>query len=70
MDLSRYSLKDLLLTALKSEIESRDLYLKLAESVKNFLLKDRLNFLAEEEKKHKILFETLFRKNFSQGKII
>ena len=49
MDLSRYTLEDVLLTALKSEYEANLLYSKLAESTKNAFLKERLMFLAKEE---------------------
>ena len=63
MDLSKYSVEDLLLSALKSEVDSKEVYLKLAESVKNFFLKDRLKFLAGEEEKHRIFLESLFKKS-------
>jgi rubrerythrin len=62
MDLSKYSIEDLLLSALKSEVDSKEVYLKLAESVHNFFLKDRLKFLAGEEEKHRIFIESLFKK--------
>jgi len=64
MDLSIHSLEDLLLIAMKSEIEAKDFYSKVAERVKNFLLKDRLNFLAEEEAKHRDFFQKLFHELF------
>ncbi|MCX7784728.1 MAG: ferritin family protein [candidate division WOR-3 bacterium] len=69
MNLTIYSLKDLLVTALKSEVESRNIYTRLAESVENFLLKDRFNFLASEEEKHRAFFENLFKQKFPQRKI-
>lgn len=69
MDLSAFSLEDLLLSALKAEIESRDIYKKLADDIKNSLLKDRLKFLSEEEEKHRVFFEMLFKQRF-QGKEI
>ena len=49
MDLTRYNLKDVILTAMKSEVDSRAVYEKLADRVENFMLKDRLKFLAGEE---------------------
>ena len=64
MDLSRYSLQDLVVTALKSEWESREVYTQAAEMVENALLKDRLRFLAQEEDKHRLFFEKLYRKLF------
>ena len=44
MDLSPYDLDVLLLAAIKSEIESKIVYSKLAKKVKNALLKDKLEF--------------------------
>lgn len=64
MDLKIYKLEDLILTAIKAEIEAKNLYSKLAERVENFLLKDRLNFLSNEETKHQKFFENLFRQDF------
>ncbi|MBU7013314.1 MAG: ferritin family protein [Theionarchaea archaeon] len=66
MDLSKYSLKDLLLAALKSEVESRTVYETLAHRVKNAFLKDRLVFLASEEKKHGTFIEGVYKKMFPQ----
>jgi rubrerythrin len=70
MDLSIYSRQDLLLTALKSEIEARAIYSQLAEGVKNFILKERLNFLAGEEEKHRHFFERLFRKTYPDMELL
>ncbi|MGQ9801376.1 MAG: ferritin family protein [Candidatus Saccharicenans sp.] len=64
MDLSKYSLKDLLLTALKSEIEARDFYKNLAGPVENYFLKDRILFLSAEEEKHRLTFEKMYRQQF------
>jgi rubrerythrin len=70
MDLSIYSVEDLVLTALKSEIEARKAYLDLAASVKNFVLKERLNFLAGEEEKHGQFFDRLYRKNYPDKELV
>jgi len=70
MDLSIYSLEDLVLAALKSEIEAKAAYTELAESVKNFILKERLNFLAQEEEKHRGLLERLYRKRFPDKELV
>lgn len=69
MDLSKYSLKDMILAALKSEIESKKIYLRVAEDVNNFLLKDRMKFLAEEEEKHKKIFTAIFKDRFPDDKL-
>jgi rubrerythrin len=64
MDLKEYSIEDIYLTAMKSEVESKNIYIKLANKVKNALLKDRLKFLASEEEKHRLFFESIYRKTF------
>ncbi|MBU0497877.1 MAG: ferritin family protein [Candidatus Thermoplasmatota archaeon] len=69
MDLSHYTLEDLLLTALKSEIDSNTIYNKLANTVKNGLLKDKFLFLAKEEEKHKTFVESLYKKQFPKKPI-
>ncbi len=70
MDLSGFRLEDLLLSALKSEVDSKEVYSKLAERVKNFFLKGRLKFLAQEEERHRIFFEALFAKTFPKKDIV
>jgi rubrerythrin len=64
MDLGAYSLKDLMLTALRAEYDARTIYGKLADGVENYLLKDRLKFLSGEEAKHAQYFEKLFHDTF------
>lgn len=62
--LENYSTKDLILSSLKSEIDSRLVYLKIKDSVKNAVLKDKMEFLAKEEDKHRVFFEQFFKKKF------
>jgi rubrerythrin len=69
MDLTRYTIKDILLTALKAEIESQHLYESLSQRVSNFLLKDRLNFLRDEEKKHYEFFKNLYYQEVGKEEI-
>ncbi len=70
IDISIYNLKDLILTAMKSEIESENVYSKLADTVKNFMLRDKFQFLAGEEEKHRAFFEWLFKENFPGREIV
>lgn len=70
MDLSNYTLEELILTAMKSEIEARDFYKGIADKVKNFLLKDRLIFLSNEEEKHRGVFERIFKEKFPGREIV
>lgn len=61
MDLSEYTMEDLLLAAIKSEIGANEAYTKLAGGVKNAFLRDKLKFLAEEEVKHKQNLEEIYK---------
>ncbi len=70
MNLESYNLKTLLLAAIKSEIDSGDVYRNLANRVKNALLKERLNFLAGEEDKHRAFLEALYRQKFPGEEIV
>jgi rubrerythrin len=70
LELSNYKLEDLILTALKSEIEARDFYKGVAEKINNFLLKDRILFLSSEEEKHRLVFEKIFKEKFPGKEIV
>ena len=70
MDLKKYTLEDLLLAAMKSEIESYIVYTRIAGQVKNGLLKDKLKFLAKEEEKHRTFIEQVYKAKFPKKKIM
>jgi len=70
MDLSKFALADLLLVAVKSEIDSQEVYSRLALRVKNAFLQERMNFLAHEEQKHQQAVETIFRQRFPGRDIV
>ena len=70
MDLSRFDLEELLLAALKSEVESNQLYLKMAKKTKNGLLGDKLEFLANEEEKHRLFIEDIYKNHYPENEII
>jgi rubrerythrin len=53
--------------AYKSEEESIHVFEKLKEQINNFVLKDKLNFLINDEKKHQKVLHELFR-NMYHGK--
>lgn len=69
MDIDIYSLEDLLLAAMKSEIESKEVYEKLVERVHNAFLKDKLRFLANEEEKHRKVVASIFKKKLPDREI-
>jgi rubrerythrin len=62
MELGDYTKEDLILTALKAEVEAKEVYTRLAGGVKNAYLKGRLEFLAGEEEKHRAFLDRLYRK--------
>ena len=64
MELSEYSLKELLLSALRAEMDSKAYYEGVAERVQNFLLRDRLKFLAGEEEKHARYFRKTLEERY------
>ena len=64
MELKKYELADLLLAAVKSEIESQAIYSLVAQRVKNAFLKERMQFLSLEEKKHQQALEGIFSQRF------
>ena len=70
MDLSSYNLEDLLLAAIKSEEESNQLYSKMAKKTKNGLLKDKLEFLANEENKHRKFIEEIYANHFPENELV
>lgn len=61
MKLDNYSTEDLILTALRAEVDAKAVYKGLAAGVRNAYLKGRLNFLAEEEEKHRAFLDGLYR---------
>ncbi|MFO7890749.1 MAG: ferritin family protein [bacterium] len=65
IDFSSIDVQEALATAIKSEIEAEDLYKKLKEMVSNFVIKDKLDFLISEEKKHQQVVRKLYAKMFS-----
>ena len=69
MNLSAFELDELLLIAMKSEVNSNIAYKKLSKKVKNALLKDKLEFLANEEEKHREIIEDIFKNHFPEQKI-
>lgn len=64
VDVSSLSVEKALSLALKSEAEAEAVYKRLQKMVKNFILKDKLHFLVNEEKKHHKLVLELFHKLF------
>jgi len=64
LDMTTASVKDLIGYAIRSEIDSNRAYSDLTEKVSNALLKEKFQWLAYEEKKHKEILEKLFNALF------
>lgn len=69
LDISQVSLKDLIGFAIRSEIDSNKVYSDLANRYSNPLLKEKFNWLAYEEKKHKMALEKLAKSLYGKEKI-
>jgi len=59
-DLSKQTVAELLGVAIRSEIDSNRIYSAWAEKLSNPLLKEKFQWLAKEEQKHKEILENLF----------
>jgi rubrerythrin len=70
MDISSYGTEDLLLAAIKSEVESEAIYLQLAEKVKSGFLSDRLRFIAREEKKHNEFLTSVYKMQLQKEPVL
>jgi len=57
---------EILGVAIKSEIEAVNLYRHMVASVVNLDLKERLNFLVQEEEKHRRILEAAYRRQFPE----
>jgi len=54
--------KEIFEIAVRSELDSKKIYETMAEKTSNFVLKDKVKFLAREEEKHKEVLENIFNK--------
>jgi rubrerythrin len=50
--------------AIKSEIEAVELYTRIAQSVRNSFLAAKLDFLRQEEGKHRVMLEEFYARRF------
>ena len=64
IDVSSMSVEQALSVALKAEKEAADVYTRLHGMVTNFIMKDKLQFLIGEEKKHFQIVQALYEKLF------
>jgi len=56
--------------AVRAEIDAAEIYRDLKALVKNEALKQKLDFLAKEEDRHKAILERLFRDHFPNRKLV
>lgn len=64
MNLRGFDLDMLLAVAIEAEIESQRVYRHLARRSNRFMLRDRFNFLVQEEAKHETFLREVFGKTF------
>lgn len=62
--------QDVYPVAVRAEMDAAALYRDLQGRVRNEVLKQKLDFLAKEEDRHKALLERLFRDHFPERKLI
>ena len=60
MDLSSFCEEEIFLSAMRVELDKKEFYRKLANDVTNTFLKDKLNFLADEEERHQLFLEETY----------
>ncbi len=65
MDLSKYSLEDLILLGIKSEEVAKEVYERVARDAKNPFLRTRLTALAQEEERHRDILVELYKDLFN-----
>ena len=64
MEISHHGLSDLMLAAIKAEIESRELYSAVASRAASETVKERLDLLAREEARHEAFLRRHFEAEF------
>lgn len=62
MNLDEYEFEELLKAAAKAEVNAREVYEYISNKSGNFVMKDRFNFLANEEQKHEEFIRDLYEK--------
>lgn len=68
-DIMEFDLEAVLLAAMKSEEEAKDVYSQLANKLSNPFVKDKLRLLAKEENGHRLILETLYFRLFPGSEI-
>ncbi|HEQ78701.1 MAG TPA: hypothetical protein ENN76_00375, partial [Euryarchaeota archaeon] len=70
MDLSKFTLKDIYLSAIKSEVEAATVYQDMANKAGNDFLKNRLEFLSKEEIMHSKMLKKIYLETFPQEGVV
>lgn len=70
MNIDGLSLEEMLIFAIKGEVEAGKIYTQVANDSKNLFLKDRLEFLAREELKHRAQLEAMYEIYFPNKEIV
>ncbi len=65
-NIAKRDIKDVLISAIKNEIESERMYEALRKAIKSPFLNETLKYLVEEERKHLLYLEDFYRKRFGE----
>ncbi len=69
IDVENLKLEELLAIAVRAEMDAKETYARMADSVDNFVLKDRLRFLSAEEEKHRQIFTGILKRKFPNSSV-
>jgi len=69
IDIDKLSISELVAHGVRAEIDSNRFYSSLAGSIENFVVKDKLNYIAGEESKHEKMLRGLYKTMFGDEKI-
>ncbi len=69
IDIENISFEDMLKSAVMSEINAREVYNHMSDRVDNFVMSERFEFLAGEEKKHEGFMRKLYKDIVSKKEI-
>lgn len=70
VDISSFTLQEALSIAIQAEKRSESVYEKLLNAVQNFVMRDKLTFLINEEKKHQRILESMYAKLFPKKDLL
>lgn len=68
-EVDEHTIKELIAHGVKSETEASQFYNQLADSLDNFIVKEKLEYIAGEETKHEKILRGLYRKLYGDEEL-